>query len=420
MATMLTELRLDDWKSFGSGEGARNVIKLAPVTLLVGPNGSGKSNVLDALRFLQGAAQGMSLADVLRGRWEGSREVWPGIRGHIVESARHGKTAVGMSCRLDLGDSRLDYTLRVSMDEPVHVLAESLWEDWSLKAHNSDERLIFDTHWRSVSKLASRTKGGVITALLGNPWGAAHKQLFGALRSLLGQITTDPDKRIARYCIERINRTRRALSEFVSLDIRPSMMRDYRPDVAGPLGDSGENISSVLSSMSAEQLQDVVDWLGELCAPPLDRIDFDRTQLREVMMFLVEEGGARISARSASDGTLRFLGLVVALLTCPNGSMVVLEEPDVGLHPSRIRLLAELLERTASRRQIQILATTHSPTLLAHLSADTLGSVVAFGRDPETGWTACSTLRDLPHFETLRDSKNLEHLISTGWLEREL
>jgi predicted ATPase len=73
----------------------------------------------------------------------------------------------------------------------------------------------------------------------------------------------------------------------------------------------------------------------------------------------------------------------------------VLEEPDVGLHPSRIRLLAELLETITDQRGTQVIATTHSPTLLAHLSRKALGHTIAFGRDAEPGDTICSRLQDL-------------------------
>ena len=163
-----------------------------------------------------------------------------------------------------------------------------------------------------------------------------------------------------------------------------------------------------------------MDWLSEFCAPRIEAIDFDRTQLREVMLFFVEKGGHKVSARSLSDGTLRFLGHLVALLTCDPGTLVILEEPDAGLHPSRIHLLAELLERIAKERKIQVLATTHSPTLLAHLSEAAFANTIAFGRRPEDGVTICSSLRDLPQFETLRKSDHLERLISTGWLERAL
>lgn len=207
------------------------------------------------------------------------------------------------------------------------------------------------------------------------------------------------------------------------LEIIPSRMRDYRPESTAQLGVSAENISPMLYQLKQRepaQLQNVVDWLSELCAPTIEAIDFDRTQLGEVMMFLVERGGAKISARSASDGTLRFLGLIVALLTVPEGSMIIVEEPDVGLHPSRIHLLTSLIEDTAKRRALQVIATTHSPTLLSHLSDEALADVLAFGRNPNDGTTIAKRVGDLEHFATLRDSQNLEHLVSTGWLERAL
>lgn len=48
---MLRSLKLDNWKSFGEGENARNEVKFGPLTVFVGPNGSGKSNALDAVRW---------------------------------------------------------------------------------------------------------------------------------------------------------------------------------------------------------------------------------------------------------------------------------------------------------------------------------------------------------------------------------
>ena len=83
---MLTSLTLHDFKSFRHAE-----LELSRLTLLVGANASGKSNVFDAIRFLQGLALGMSPADVLRGRWEGGREVWPPIRGGVGEVTRYGE-----------------------------------------------------------------------------------------------------------------------------------------------------------------------------------------------------------------------------------------------------------------------------------------------------------------------------------------
>ncbi len=361
---MLTTLVPESWKSFGSSEPTRRTVRLSPVTLLVGPNGSGKSNVLDALRFLQGAARTMVLSDVLRGA-----KAWSPIRGHLAEAARRGTSRFSIASTWALGQQVTTHRINVSIGKDALIEREEL----------VDAR---------GQRLAALSRPGSGLSLLGG---------------------SDAD----------VAEIKSALSSSVFLDVRPEAMRDYRPE-GSELGTSGENISPVLSRFSADLLQDVVDWLSELCAPAVEAIDFDRTKLGEVMMFVVERGGERVSARSMSDGTLRFLGLIVALLTCEEGSLVVIEEPDVGLHPSRIRLLAELFEDVAARRKVQVLATTHSPGLLAHLSAEALGAVVAFARDPVSGETVCSELRSLAHFETLRDAEHLDHLISTGWLERAL
>jgi predicted ATPase len=415
----LSSLKLDDWKSFGSGPDASNVVRLAPVTVLIGPNASGKSNVLDALRFLQGAALDYSLGEILRGHIEGQREIWPGIRGGTVEAARSGTTGFALTTewvafpytREPLAFQK--HVLKVDTQGEVAVEEEGLF--------SADGDVLFHTHAPSLGTSMGRTEDGGLR-VASPAFGKGNFQLdtLSSSRSLLAQLGIEG--RAATVAQHFSQLVRSSLRGIVFLDIQPARMRDYKPENGGQLGVSGENISPALLALSQQEgrLQDVVDWLSEFCAPEIERIDFDRTQLREVMMFLVERGGRRVSARSVSDGTLRFLGHLVALLTCAPGTLVVLEEPDAGLHPSRIHLLAELIERIAKDRGIQVLATTHSPTLLAHLSDEALGDVVAFGRRPENGLTVCSRLKDLPHFDDLRRSDHLERLISTGWVERAL
>lgn len=411
---MLTSIRLVNWKSFGPGEDARNELKLSPLTLLVGPNASGKSNVLDALRFLQGAALDLPLGDVLRGRWEGQREVWPGIRGHGVEAVREGHDFELMtSWRVKPFEKQLAYRLRVTLERDVAVDYESLFEG---------DRFLFEAHPRvSGQRRGLTSAGGLIVNFRAAAQGPLSTDPYSSLKSVLRQL--EPADRMSSSVMAGVSVLRSALRDTVFLDIQPSLMRDYRPTKAAQLGTSGENVSPVLFSLqesAPSRLEDIVDWLGELCAPAIEGIEFDKTKLDEVMFFLVEKGGKQVSARSVSDGTLRFLGELVALLTCPEGALMVLEKPDVGLHPSRVHLLSELLEDIAQRRGIQIIATTHSPSLLAHLSQEALANVVAFGRDPEHGWSICQRLGDLEHFASLRDSTRLEHLVSTGWLERAL
>ena len=409
---MLKSLTLTNWKSFGE---ARNELKFAPLTLLVGPNASGKSNALDGLRFLQGAALDYPLGDVLRGRWEGQREIWPAIRGQVVEAARGERTKFELRTEWEFpglapGESPIEHAISVDTSEDAVLDAE--------KVTRPNGYYAFDTHAPALRGAAGRQEGGAMKAALRvTGKGNAESRTYSAARSLLGQV--EEGGRIAPNAIEDARRVRTALRAIVFLDIHPSRMRDYRPEHAHVLGTSGENISPKLKALSTERVDDIVGWLGELVAPTLTGLSFDATQLKEVMFFLVEGGDTQISARSVSDGTLRFLGLVTALLTADENSLIVLEEPDVGLHPARIHLLARLLEQTTRERNVQVLATTHSPTLLAHLSPESLGNVVALGRDDD-GMTVSERLGVLPHFATLRDSKQLDHLVSTGWIERAL
>lgn len=387
---MLTSLRLIDWKSFGDGDA----IPFGPLTLFVGPNGSGKSNVIDALRFLQGAALDLPLGDVLRGRYEGQREVWPGIRGFAVEASRTGRSGFELETSWHDGGSTSEHRIAVLTGANIGL---------------GDE-------WFQGGDIQYTTVMDFIT--IRDPESALNRALDGT-RMAIGQVAQID--RAAPRAAGNARALQKRMRETIFLDVQPIRMRDYRPESATQLGVNAENVSAILYRLSkSDGLQDVVDWLGELSAPAIERIEFDHTQLGEVMMFLVERGGARVSARSMSDGTLRFLGMIVALLTVPEGSIIVVEEPDVGLHPSRIHLLASLLEDVVKRRSLQVIATTHSPTLLSHLSAEALADVVAFGRDPDDGTTIARRIGDLPHFGTLTKSEDLEHLVSTGWLERAL
>src|SRR5690606_7679262 len=94
------------------------------------------------------------------------------------------------------------------------------------------------------------------------------------------------------------------------LSISPTAMREWAPMQAPEMGADGENVSAVVHRMCQDRNEKrrLVDWISELCAPRIRDISFARSELGEVVLQLVEEDGSKISARSLSDGTLRFLG----------------------------------------------------------------------------------------------------------------
>lgn len=405
---MLRALEVFQWKSFGK---LSSHVPFARLTLLVGPNGSGKSNVLDALRFLQGLALDLPLYEVLRGRWEGGREVWSGIRGGEAESAAMGSAGFSLRSRWDRVEPQgLQHHVWVSRLKEVAVFAEGLFDD--------SNHYYFDTHAASLGESGGQLPGGAIrVAVRSKKSGRSATQVLSASRSVLSQI--EYGERVDKEVFVARNAVRSSMRELLFFDLQPRAMRQASTIGAPSLGVAGENLSAILHGMPEDLRADLVDWLSELCSPRVEGVTFEIAEHSKAVFFLLlENGGTKVSAASVSDGTLRFLGILAALLSVPQGSTCVFEEPDTGLHPARVHLLAELLQNITKQRGIQVIATTHSPGMLAHLSDEALGDVVAFDRDATTGCTVCKRAGDLPNFEVLRTSRERDHLFATGWLER--
>lgn len=406
---MLNTLRLHDFKSF-----IEPFIEFAPLTVLVGANASGKSNLLDAIRFLHGVGLDMSLTDVLRGRWEGGRLLWPGIRGGIADAATQGNSSFFIESQWSFEADIVSHT--ISCDTAPHVQLES--ESLSFGVPGQD---LFYTHNPALGAKGGRDAGASVRVALRRAGkGKPVSQVHAASRSLLGQID------VSAPVHPEVGRVRdalvTALRNMQFVEISPSRMRDYVPRHMPVLGSEGENVSALVWQLCQDKddKQDLIDWLTELCAPELADIDFVDTELGDVMLVFVEGDGRRIPARSLSDGTLRFLGELMALRTAPEGSLLLIEEIENGLHPTRAHLLVEALENATRTRGIQVIVTTHSPLILQALSPETLASAVVLGRIPGQPGTVARRLGDLPHFEELRQRRGIEHLFTTGWLERAL
>ena len=135
---MLIKLVLDDFKSFRRAE-----LELSRLTLLVGANASGKSNVFDAIRFLQGLALGMSPADVLRGRWEGGREVWPPIRGGVGEVTRYGERQLRLRSHWSLESVFYRHEIAYTTNPPLGITVENASRGDEAPIHSGNDRSMF-------------------------------------------------------------------------------------------------------------------------------------------------------------------------------------------------------------------------------------------------------------------------------------
>ncbi|MFN9598827.1 MAG: AAA family ATPase, partial [Dolichospermum sp.] len=192
----------------------------------------------------------------------------------------------------------------------------------------------------------------------------------------------------------------------------------------------GSNIAGVLAGLPDEKKTEIENTLSEYLKD-LPEGDIKKVWAEKVgrlgtdaMLYCQEEWKPgeiiEIDARSMSDGTLRFLAILTALLTRPEGSQIVIEEIDNGLHPSRAALLVKILKEIGTKRNIDILLTTHNPALLDAFGPEIVPFVVVAHRDSETGESKLTLLEDIDNFPKLFASYSLGQMTTKGAIERSL
>jgi predicted ATPase len=218
------------------------------------------------------------------------------------------------------------------------------------------------------------------------------------------------------------SRLRQSLEDILFLDPHPRRMRDYSFLQDQKLQGDGAALSSVLYRLSEEgKKEEILGFIRSLPEQDIRDVTFLEGPRGEVMVQLHETFGGKATAREAallSDGTLRVLAVAAALLSVPEGSLVVIEEIDNGVHPSRAELLLGNVQRIARERQLRVLLTTHNPALLDAIPAAAVPDTVACYRDPEEGDSRLVRLEDLQSYPELVAQGPVGRLVTKGILDR--
>ena len=149
-----------------------------------------------------------------------------------------------------------------------------------------------------------------------------------------------------------------------------------------PLQEHGSNLASVFDDMKRKgspYFPELLAALG-LVARGVKDISITRAGGHLVVRLLHcddDTGGKGVwlDASQESDGTLRALGLLVALYQDPTPPFIAIEEPELTIHPGALSVLADIILETS--RRSSLLVTTHSPELLDSLPIDCIRSVEA-------------------------------------------
>ena len=334
---------------------------LGPLTILVGPNGAGKSNVVDVLRFLRDCLKdGLDQALI-------DREGINGVRRHQVDRGRrfdvtaeanfsHGSWIEGVyGFTLSGGNDAKNHVkwerIEISISDVQHIVALEMRDGKIVRADGikpphipskyAAEHLFLGTH-ESVFRISD--------ALIRSNLDALPFYFPDLLESL---------KQAGFY------------------NIPPGNLRaPQRVSKPSPLAEDGSNLVAALRGLRKShpiEAANLTQMLGRLVEGVRGyRVQTVGGYLAAQLEYEGQKGkaGRRMDLVFESNGTLRLLGILMALYQQPSLPLIVIEEPETNIHVGALGLLADAIEEVSTRTQV--IVTTHSPDLIDRFPPEVL------------------------------------------------
>ncbi|MCY3900185.1 MAG: AAA family ATPase [Caldilineaceae bacterium] len=404
---MITSLRLVDFKNF-AGERLR----VGPFTVIVGANASGKSNIRDAFRFLHGIGRGYTLAEIIGEKYgDGGQIEWAGIRGTTDEIIRFNEQAFGLHVSMENAIYEIAVSNAESRDGVFRVVGEKLVVG---------KRTIFSSHPGRDDPVHFQHSDGIFLLRMEK---TREKQKYGSLIKVRpeqpGLTQIGRQKKVLKDHKDIAERLAQVLANMRFLDLIPSRMREPAFPGQTVLGDGGEHLPTVLRAIceDSQRKETLIEWIRELTPMDVRDFDFPVDPSGRVHLIFLEANDRRVSAYAASDGTLRFIAMLAALLGPNPARLYFFEEIDNGIHPSRVRLLIDLIERQTAKGEIQVITTTHSPDLLTVMNDETFRNTSVVCRLEAADDAIIRPVAELPRAGELRKTQGLGNLLSGGWME---
>ncbi|MCK7510409.1 MAG: ATP-binding protein [Desulfobacterales bacterium] len=160
----------------------------------------------------------------------------------------------------------------------------------------------------------------------------------------------------------------RTLSTFKVYSIEPGKLREMQDADSGvSLRSDGSNAASVLRRLIRNQKEAVAQVYSilEAIVPNTKKVVSKKHGKKLSLEFTQswdEKNILKFEAFNMSDGTLRALGLLMAIYQKPAPSLLVIEEPEATIHPGALGAILDLIRH--ANRTMQVIVTTHSPEVL--------------------------------------------------------
>ena len=337
-------------------------IELRPLNILIGANGSGKSNLIEILGLLSKLPDKDPWSNVIQTGgarewiWKGktSEEILPSLS---IESAKDRDNSLPFNNLQNLADliepKHTKYSVKLREFENGFTISNEIFIPSSNNGRNV--RLIAD------DSAYVRDGAKIHTLLTGPTEPSPRRSVLSSLGSLPDVASKWPELQKLADTLEQFAFYRDWTFGHSSetRQLQPVGLDSYH------LASDSANLAQVLKAMRDRGDSAVFERLLELLQSfyaPVKDVDTELvgTHLR---IMLKEEGlSSRTPAERLSDGTLRWLMLLIILLDPTPPPVICLDEPELGLHPDAIHVLADLLVEASERTQL--IVTTHSSALV--------------------------------------------------------
>ena len=364
-------------------------VALQPLSVLFGPNAAGKSNFLDALQLLSRMAASRTLKEAFEPPYRGKPlESYSFGSGGMSELIQRDSASFSIQADVELSPHVVEAVNRqiLEMRRPPNGLGSkpsaghgsaSVVQEHHLRYRIEVEVLprsgflrVSDEYLAALNRTGEPTgKRKPFLERMNNRLhlrmeGQAHPTYFERYldQSILSKSFYPPH-------YPHLTALKRELESwmFYYFEPRERMRANTAVKETLHIGLMGEELPAFLNTLKAQkelQFKAIEKALHQII-PSVTGVEVEVNNLGEVELRL-REGERLIPARVVSEGTLRVLGLLAIGSSSEPPGLTGFEEPENGVHPRRIQLIAERLKSHARSGDKQIIVTTHS-TLLADL-----------------------------------------------------
>jgi len=370
---MIHKITLENFFSFKK----KTTIELNPdINILVGINGSGKSNFIKAIKLLYDSVIGAGFEKTFLKDWGGFNSV-ASFNDSLADFIKIVYEFDGQKIKETVKNQGYDFINNPIYEIIIHrsgatsyYLEEKIYANNINKGQTSFKFLEMKNAQGSISTRESKNVG-----LQYYP--QENNITFKTQELVLRQIS-DPNRYYPLYTLKR------AIEGMVIYDYFDTTLNSKirQPNAFGTedkLLPNGENLAQILNrlknrnSLHYEKIQELIKKIN----PHFVDTSFDLLGALLYLALREKKLSKTVGVQHISDGTLRYLLLLTIFLNPENGSLLCIDEPEIGLHPDMTNTIAETI-KNATQNGSQIIIATHSPLLLNSFELD---EILIFEKD---------------------------------------